>query len=480
MKRYISILILSCIIAVTKAQNYNIMNYGAKSDTTLLSTTAIQRAIDECSSKGGGTVLVPAGNYLSTTIMLKDNVNLYLDNGATIYASRKISDYGGEKVSVGAADNDFIEVLVSANNVKNISVTGKGTLNCRAERVAYRREPKTNFNDSITGREILNAIKYGVDYRDKFKKVPPFTGAINFTGCENVHIEDIQVIESSFWSVHLQWCDRVYVNGIYIYSNPDNGVNADGLDIDGCSNVMISDCNINTGDDALCLKTTNRDGYSRACNGIAITNCILTSSSAALKFGTESNNNFENITISNCVIKDANRGINMIMRDGGAIRNVTISNITINTIRKATFWWGNGDPIWLTIQSRNNHPSGGNIENVTLQNIIAHGQSGIRVEGFSNRLNNIHFNNIQLFIEPESAKDKRARDGYLFDGVNNLYMKDCSLVWSKEKVQKEWENAYKFKNIDGLYIKDVIGEKSPNKGYEIFYYENVNRAKIEK
>ena len=168
------------------------------------------------------------------------------------------------------------------------------------------------------------------------------------------------------------------------------------------------------------------------------------------------------------------------MRDGGAIRNVTISNITINTIRKATFWWGNGDPIWLTIQSRNNHPSGGNIENVTLQNIIAHGQSGIRVEGFSNRLNNIHFNNIQLFIEPESAKDKRARDGYLFDGVNNLYMKDCSLVWNKERVQKEWENAYKFKNIDGLFIKDVIGEKSPNKGYEIFYYENVNRAKIEK
>src|SRR5574344_2000855 len=139
----------------------------------------------------------------------------------------------------------------------------------------------------------------------------------------------------------------------------------------------------------------------------------------------------------------------MIMRDGGAIRNVTISNITISTIRKATFWWGNGDPIWLTIQSRNNHPSGGNIENVTLQNIIAHGQSGIRVEGFSNRLNNIH-------------------------------MKECSLVWNKERVQKEWENAYKFKNIDGLYIKDVIGEKSPNKGYEIFYYENVNRAKIEK
>src|SRR5574344_1706536 len=125
----------------------------------------------------------------------------------------------------------------------------------------------------------------------------------------------------------------------------------------------------------------------------------------------------------------------MIMRDGGAIRNVTISNITISTIRKATFWWGNGDPIWLTIQSRNNHPRGGNIENVTLQNIIAHGQSGIRVEGFSNRLNNIHF-----FIEPENAKNKRASEGYLFDGVNNIYMKESSLVWNKKKKKKEWEN----------------------------------------
>ena len=97
----------------------------------------------------------------------------------------------------------------------------------------------------------------------KYRKVPPCPGAINFTDCTNVHIKDVEVIESSFWAVHLQWCDRVYVDGIHIQSSSVDGVNSDGLDIDGCSNVMISNCVINTGDDALCLKTTRQNNETR-------------------------------------------------------------------------------------------------------------------------------------------------------------------------------------------------------------------------
>lgn len=122
------------------------------------------------------------------------------------------------------------------------------------------------------------------------------------------------------------------------------------MDIDGCNNVMINNCRIDTGDDALCLKTTLLNGQSRPCSYITITNCILTSSSAALKLGTESHADFEHITVSNCIIKNANRGLNMIIRDGGSARNILFSNLTISTQRKETFWWGNGDPIWFTIQ----------------------------------------------------------------------------------------------------------------------------------
>lgn len=465
--------------AKAAAQTYNVRDYGAVSDTTRLSTEAFQRAIDDCTAHGGGTVSVPAGSYLCTTVMLKDNVNLRLEAGATVYASRKVSDYAGRGHKVGAADTEAAYMLVGALNAKNISLTGTGTLNCRAVREGFRRKPQTAVADSVTGREIANAIKYGADYQSKFRKVPPYTGAVNFTGCENVHISGVQVIESNFWSVHLQWCDRVFVDGVYIMSSPDNGVNADGLDIDGCQNVTISNSKIDTGDDALCLKTTKKEGLTRSCRDVCITNCLLRSSSAALKIGTESHADFENITVSNCIINGANRGLNMIIRDGGHVRNVLFSDLVINTERKQTFWWGNGDPLWFTVQLRKPAPQAGSIENVSLRNIIAHGQSGVRMEGFDGLISNISIDGFQLFMEPESAADKRARNGFLFDSVKDLRMTGCNVTWNAEKPQQEWQSAYLFKNVDGLETVRVKGAQAPNKRFPAVRFTNVNSATID-
>lgn len=480
LKSSVLFLLLSCSIVAWGQKHYNIMDYGAVSDTTQLSTEAIQRAVDDCSAHGGGVVWVPAGNYLSGTVLLKSFVNLHLDAGATIYASRRVEDFSNFARKIGAADNAEAEMLIGAVNARDVSVTGQGMLHCRAERTGYRREPKTEVTDSVTAREIVNAGRYGVDYRSKFKRVPPSPGAINFTGCTNVRIRDIQVVESSFWSVHLQWCDRVSVEGIYIMSNPHNGVNADGLDIDGCSNVMIANCRIDTGDDALCLKTTRQNGKTQPCRYITISNCILTSSSAALKIGTESHADFEYITVSNCVINRANRGLNIIVRDGGDVRNVVFSNLTIHTVRKETFWWGNGDPVWFTIQKRGDIPSAGSIENITLSNIIAYGQSGIRMEGFSNRMKNIRLRDVQLFMEPEDAVDKRSRNGFLFHGINELSLVDCRIRWNKEKAEKTWESAYLFQNINDLSLVRVEGEKAPGSSYEVFSYEDCENISIDK
>ncbi len=476
----LSLPVLSLLFALpARGQMYDVKKYGAVSDTTRLSTAAIQRAIDACNAQGGGTVWVPAGHYLCTTLFLKDNVTLHLDAGATIYASRRVEDYGKMRFSVGATDNDYVETLLKAVGVKNIAVTGKGTLHCRAERVGYLREPQEGVPDSVTGREIANAVKYGADYRSKYRKVPPFTGAIHFEDCSDVHINDIRVIESSFWSVHLRACRRVWIDGVYIYSDPNNGVNADGLDIDGCDGVAISNCVIETGDDALCLKTTSLGGSATACRNITVTNCRLTSSSAALKLGTESHGNFEDIAVSNCVIDRANRGLNMIIRDGGIVRNVTISNLIIRTVRKATFWWGNGDPLWFTVQKRGNIPSAGGIENVLIQNIIAYGQSGIRLEGFDNRLKGIRMQNVHLYMEPEEAVDKRARNGFLIHGVDDLQMVDCSVHWNKQAPQQEWESAFCFEHVTGAELIRVRGEQAPNGRHEAFRYRNVSRFTVD-
>lgn len=480
MTRTVSIiaLLLASISMYAQSAIYNVKQYGAIADTTKLSTQAIQKAIDVCTNNGGGVVWIPAGDYTTTTLVLKNNVTLHLDAGSTLYASGNKNDYKSNKIKIGASDAKEIQVVLLALDAENISVTGTGAIHCRAVREQFRRERQVAITDSITGREIANAEKYGADYQTKYRRVDPSVGAINFTGCTNVHIKDIQVIESSFWSVHLQWCERVYVDGIHIQSASTNGVNSDGLDIDGCNNVMISNSIINTGDDALCLKTTLQNGKTKPCQWITVTNCILTSSSAAIKLGTESYADFENITVSNCLINKANRGINMIIRDGGSVRNVLFSNLVINTIRKATFWWGNGDPVWLTIQKRGDAVAG-TIENVSFDNIIAHGQSGVRLEGFDNRMHNIRFTNFQLFMEPEKAIDKRARNGFLFYGVDKLTMVDCEVNWHQQQPQDSWESAYSFEQVGNLELVRTRGEQAPNKKHPAFRFKSVQRMQID-
>ena len=464
---------LANMFVCLSAKTVNVIDFGAVSDTTVLSTDAFNKAVNECSSVGGGIVIVPPGDYLCSTIFLKDNVTLHIETGATLYASRNVDDYRDYTRLSGAADTENVETLVMARNSRNVSVTGGGTLHCRAVREGYIREPQKEITDSITGREIANAIKYGADYRSKFRKVPPYTGAISMAGCENVRIENIRVIESSFWSVHIQGCNRVKVEGIYIESDSTNGVNADGLDIDGSSDVVISNCIIRTGDDALCLKSTNLGGYSRPVRNITISNCILTSSSAAFKIGTETHDDFTNIVMTDCVIDNANRGLNIIVRDGGRVSNVIFSNIVINTVRKATFWWGNGDPVWFTVQKRGDIPSAGYIDNIILSNIIANGQSGVRMEGFDNTIRNIRINDFHLFMEHEDAVDKRARNGFLFHGVDGLAMRDCSVRWDIDNPQDEWESAYLFRNVNGLELVRTYGDKAPNGKYPAFRYDNV-------
>ena len=449
---------LSALSSFAAQADYNVMDYGAVADTTVLSTKAFQAAVDDCAQRGGGTVIVPAGDYKCGSIFLKDNINLYLSAGATIYASRNPRDFrigDGPDETVGI---DGAELLIGAIDARNVSISGYGTLNCRAVRETYRRSPQPEVRDSVTGREVANAHKYGADYRTKFRRVPPCPGAINFTNCTDVHINGIRVVESSVWSVHLLWCDRVYLNGVYITSDPHCGVNADGLDIDGCSNVMVSDCRIETGDDAICIKTTSQNGSSRPCRYVTVTNCVLTSSSAAFKIGTETHSDVENITFSNSVIHNSNRGLNMIIRDGGTVRNVVMSNLVINTNRHETFWWGNGDPIWFTIQRRDPAPSAGGIENVVISDVIAHGESGIRMEGFSEHIKNVRMNNVQLFMHPENAIDKRSRHGYYFEGVDGLSLTDCSVTWDKANPEPTWEKAFEYKDVTRLKTQSLEGE----------------------
>lgn len=462
-KKIITIFTLILLFNHASAREFNILDYGAVNNKEELSTDAIQKAIDDCSQSGGGTVIVPAGEYLSATVFLKSNVSLRFESGAIIYASKKLDDYKGKSRKHGAADAETVNVLIAAFDCENIKISGKGKLHGQGVREQYTRDAEYDPIEPITGREIANADKYGADYRTKYRRVEPSPGLINITNCKDVTVEDIQLIESGFWTFHIQWCDRVYIKGIYIVSDSGNGVNSDGLDIDGCRSVMVSDCVIDSGDDALCIKTTRNNNKSMPCEDIVITNCILRSSSAALKIGTESHADFRRITVSNCIINGANRGLNMIVRDGGNVEDIKFSNIIIKNERKATFWWGNGDPIWLIVANRTSESKTGSIKNITFDNISARSKSGVRLEGFSSTIEDIRFNNVNLYMEQENAVDKRSKHGFHFHNVKNLSMTECEVRWDENNPEAVWEMAYNFEKIENLYLDKIKAKSAPNR-----------------
>lgn len=470
-------LCLFILLGKITAREFNVLDYGAVPSKTILSTEGIQKAIDECYCSGGGTVVVPAGEYLATGIVLRSNIHLKLETGSTIFASENMADYTGKALEHGATDAHSVYVLVAASDCENITISGQGRLHGQGKREQYIREAEFDPDEPITGREIANAAKYGADYRTKYRRVPPSPGLINLTNCKNVSIRDIQLVESTFWTLHLQWCDRVFVRGISIQSNPDNAVNSDGLDVDGCKNVVVSDCVIDTGDDALCIKTTFNLGKSMPCEDITISNCILRSSSAALKIGTESHADFKRITVSNCIINGANRGLNMIVRDGGHVSDVKFSNIIIQTERKATFWWGNGDPIWLITANRTPESRTGTISRVTFDNITCTGKSGIRFEGFSSTMQDIRLTNVTLLMEHENAIDKRSCHGFHFYNVHDLTLENCRVTWDEQHPEFTWQQAFNFDKIENLYLYKIKAKTAPGQK-EAMKFNNIKGAFI--
>jgi hypothetical protein len=256
----------------------------------------------------------------------------------------------------------------------------------------------------------------------------------------------------------------VFVHRVSIYSSLTEGVNADGIDVDGCTNVLISDCFIETGDDAIVLKSTLSKGQSKPCENVTVTNCILTSTSTALKIGTETYSDFRHILFNNCVIRNSNRGLSIVVRDGATVSDVKFSNITLDLNRKHFNWWGNADPIWLVVLKRNENSKVGAIKNITFDNISGDCQGTSRLEGFpGSPLENIRMNNLKFTINPESLPDKRATHGFIAHDVKRLSISDFDLVWNEQSTEPRWQSAFRFENVEDLWLGAISCRQAPGK-----------------
>jgi polygalacturonase len=353
---------------------YNIRNFGAKGDGEALNTKAIQAAIDACAEGRGGTVLFPAGTFLSGTLYLRSNVALELSSGCTLLGSERLEDYPPTVPACKSyTDNYTDKSLIYAENLSNITIMGQGVIDGQ-----------------------------GASFKGPYK-VRPYL--IRLVTCQNVTVKDIALRNSAMWVQHYLACDDVSIRGITVRSRC-NG-NNDGMDIDGCHRVRIADCNIWSGDDSIVLKST----ADRACENVAIKNCVMSSLCNALKFGTESNGGFKNVVVTGCSIYDTNlAGIALEIVDGGTLEQVVVSNITMSNVRSALFlrFGDRGRPFKEGMA----RPPVGTFRNVTISNVEAAGASrtGSSITGLPGHpVENVTLSNIRIWVEGGGTRDEACR-----------------------------------------------------------------------
>jgi len=412
--------------------------FGAQGDGKSLSTFSIQKAIDKAFSSGGGKVIVEPGTYISGTLFVKSNVELELMAGAVIKGSDKISDYTALKQGHNK-DRQPWHLLV-VKDADNVKISGLGTIDGNGP-VFW--QPRNEKNDP----QWIMA---------KDQKISPM---LEVWKSRNVEITGVTLQTGGGWTLHLYDSDQIKVSGIKILNNLF-APNGDGIDISGCSDVVVSDCIIKTCDDAICLKSM---GDSRECKRVTVTNCVIECSCAALKIGNESFRDISQVTFTNCVITNSNRAIGIYAEGAGVVSDVMISNIVCDT--KAPFLYNR--PIHISLLQRETPKGGvygGEIENTDkhydhegrqakLKNIVisafkstSEGRILITAEP-GRMIENLTLRDITLeypYIEdpvpcadliksaqfsPKNPEAKIARAALVVENVENLVVDNFHIIW---------------------------------------------------
>jgi len=289
---------------------FNVRDYGACGDGTKLDMPAIQSAIEACAAQGGGTVVLPAGQYVTGSLFLRDNITLQLEAGARILGSENPEDYPVIHSRWEGKHQDTYAPLIAGKDLHNIAVTGRGTIDGRGAVWWKAKKEKTLAH--------------------------PRPRLISFSDCSNVLIEGITAINSPSWTINPVHCRNVNIHGITII-NPADSPNTDGINPDSCRLVRISDCYVSVGDDCITIKSGTEhehpDRYA-PCRDITITNCTLERGHGGVVIGSEMSGGVKNVVISNCVFIGTDRGIRIKSRRGrgGSIEDIRVSNLIMDGV----------------------------------------------------------------------------------------------------------------------------------------------------
>lgn len=392
--------------------SFNVRDFGGTGDGKTLDSPAINRAIDAAAQAGGGTVRLTAGTYLSGSIRMKSNINLVIDAGATLLgAPQEMNAYDEtEPYTFGGYQDGghsyFHNSLIWGENLVNVSITGNGVI---------------NGGGIVRNDDILNKM-CGHDTWDKpekagkedFKPVRLGNKALALKLCRNVLIRDVTFFHGGHFAILTTGCDNVTMDNLTIDTNRD------GIDIDCCRNVTVSNCRVNSpGDDGICPKSTFALGRPVITENLTITNCQVSgfkegtlldgtmvpvkNGNGRIKFGTESSGGYRNCTVSNCTFRSC-RGLALEEVDGGILENITISNIAMMDAQTYA--------IYIVTGNRNRTPgltTPSRMKNILISNVVATGVdrvSGIQIAGLPEQpIEGVRLENIRLICNGEGTRE---------------------------------------------------------------------------
>lgn len=325
------------------AMIHDVREFSAAGDGVTVDHPAFQRAIDRCASEGGGMVLVPPGRYRCGSIRLRAKVRLHLEAGAEIHGSDVPEDYELICPTCAGTYAHTCKALFWADDDDDISVTGYGSIH-------------GGGGSPLPGPEYL---------RQRFRP-----SVFLFRDCKGVRVTDLEIKDSRYWTVHFLRCEGVRVRGITI-ANHRQRMASVGIVADSSRDVLVSDCVIEAGDDAVAVKST----CDTPCENVCVSNCVMRSSQAALKVGAQSLGTIRNVMFSNCIIEGSHVGIGVYMKDGGLFENLSFSDLTITA--------DNEFPITVDATSRHHGAEGGpgRIRDLRLSGLTVHGRGRCYIQG---------------------------------------------------------------------------------------------------
>ena len=417
----------------------NVKDFGAVGDGKNNDTAAVQKAIN-----AGGMVYFPPGTYLCGSLYLKSGGGLHVDAGATLLASPDKKDYTVTRNSGSSKERASDTHFINAIGLKNITIQGPGRID--GNRKAFWEPP----------------ADWKMTWQTKPWKWRPGQ-MVYIKGCEGVRIQDVELFNATYWTCFLHGCENVFVSGVRIYNHPHTR-NGDGLDIDCCRNVTVSNCIIESGDDCITLRANEKAlGKEMPCENITITNCILKTICNAIRIGVGSGT-IRNAVVSNCIIRDSNMGISLWGHYGAScakLENIQFDNMRIDA-KLPVFILGNSDP---------EKP----VRNINFRYLRGTAASSIRILGTPELpVTDISFSDIRFdWIDGGSPDSREAPFGgsalsdspdsaVFFSYAQNIFLDNCRITW--KTADPGWKFGLKTLNSRNIeQIRCDFGKENTSK-----------------